>query len=65
LKVFLAAVVSPPVCFDGDLLLRKCDVDLVSADGIVGLPAGDVVVAQQLDQQALGFRTRAVGCGLQ
>jgi len=40
----------PTVGLDRDLLAGKRDVDFVSADRIVGLPAGYIVVSQQLDQ---------------
>jgi len=55
LEVFLAGVKGPPVGLDGDLLARKRDVDFEPGERIVGFPPGYVVVAQQLDQHALGF----------
>lgn len=45
----------PAVGLDSDLLVGKRHVDLVSAHGMVRLPSGHVVVAQQLDQQAFGL----------
>src|SRR5262245_57275999 len=46
LKVLLVTVKCPAVCLESELRLGKCHVDLVAADGVVGLPTGKAVVAQ-------------------
>jgi hypothetical protein len=57
LEVLRVAVLGQAVDLDRDLAGRKRNVDAVSADGVVRLPARDARGLQQLDEQSFGLRS--------
>jgi hypothetical protein len=65
LEGFVIGVESQPIDLDGDLENGKEHTDLPASEPLVGLPAGDLRLPQQLDQESFCFGVGTAVGGLQ